>query len=86
MEDALRKSGATKRFRRMMVNVVRATPDGQNRVAMKAAYDREKRRIDPATNYALHPGDRVIISEDSSSHISEAMGDALGPFGSLVSR
>ena len=79
IQDALNKSGAFNRFRRSTIDLVRITPQGA-RHSMAVAHDRSKHRIEPQCNYAVHPGDTLVLTEDKSTVIDDMMGSFGGPF------
>ena len=74
-----------KRFRRMNVEIVRTSPQG-NRHKMAVAFDRAKRQIEPQCDYSLHPGDVIIVTEDSSTIIDDMFQEVMGPSGGKVAR
>jgi hypothetical protein len=84
VQDALERSGALSRHRRVKIEVVRMAPDGQGRLKMQARFDPRNRRVDPGFDYALQPGDYVIISDDSAAMLNDMLDDTLGPFAPLV--
>lgn len=79
VQDALEKSGAFKRFRRMNLELQRITPQGQPHL-MIVSYDSSKRRAEPQCNYHLRAGDRLIVTEQSGTALDDML-DALGPLG-----
>jgi hypothetical protein len=78
IQEALDKSGAFKRFRRLSI-----TPQGAPH-RMTVAHDRIKHRVEPQCNYHIHPGDTVVITEDKRTVLDDMMG-SLGPFGNKQS-
>ena len=85
VQQVLEKSGAMKRFRRMNIEVVRTTPQG-NRHKMAVAFDRAARKIEPQNNYCLHPGDVIVVSEDSSTIIDDMLQSVSGNSSSKAAR
>lgn len=67
VQDALQKSGATKKFRNLNFEVVRFNKEKGKQVKMGGSYLPEKRTAAAHYNYALRPGDRVNVTEDTSS-------------------
>ncbi len=86
VQGALEKTRAMKRFGKVNVFVVRTNQDSDRKHRMDVTYDSAKRRVTPETDYALHPGDRIVVVEDSSSLVDKLMGPALGPLGALGGR
>ena len=84
IQDALVKSGAIDKFRRMDVELYRPLPKGPYH-RFEVRYDRKSQRVDPAFDYALQPADRLVITEDTSTIIDDMLGafsDRLGLPGS----
>ncbi len=78
IEDALKGSGATRRFRRMDVTLVRRTPGGQL-LRLPIKFDIQSRRVASSTNYAVHPGDRLEVVEDTSSIVDRMLESVVEP-------
>ena len=79
VQNALEKSGATRRFGRMKVSLVRQRPDGRGPYKMELKYDSTKRKMSPETDYALLPGDKVVAVEDVNTPIDDALEQLTGP-------
>ena len=67
-----------KRFRRENIELYRKPPNQELFCKMEVQYDRSKRVIPPLYNYAVHPGDRLVITEDPSEHLDDML-DSLKP-------
>jgi hypothetical protein len=80
VQDALAKSGVIKRFSRMDVKLMRPRPDGKGPHKMDVTYDGKARRVSPGTDYALLPGDRVIVVEDTRTEFDDMVDKIVGPF------
>ena len=80
VQDALVKSGALKRFSRMDVSLVRPRPDGKGPHKMEVTYDGKVRRVSPGSDYALLPGDRVVVVEDTRTEFDDMVDKIVGPF------
>jgi hypothetical protein len=74
--DALQAAGAVKKFRRIKVELVRPLPSGDLH-RMPIEYDRAIRRVPAECDYGILPGDRLIVTEDTSNMLSD-MGDHAG--------
>lgn len=72
LQDALDLSHATSRFAKMNLYIYRKDETGK-RVKFGSDFDVAKRRVKYETDYALHPGDTIVIEEDSSNPISETL-------------
>ena len=81
VQQMLVQSGGLKKYRRVEVEVIRQRPSGGGYFTIPCEYDRETRQIDPANDYALMPGDRVVIKEDTSTVIDDIMRSAGGNLG-----
>ena len=82
LQQALEGAGLVKRFRGMKIEVIRMA--GDTRQKMEAKYQHAQKRVDPAYDYALHPGDHVIIAEENPSTVAEMMKSVTGPLGAAT--
>jgi hypothetical protein len=82
LQQALEAVGVTKRFRGMKIQVIRMA--GDERQKMEAKYKQGSGHVDPAYDYALHPGDHVIVTDDSKTILEEMMHSVTGPIGRAV--
>lgn len=80
VQDAMEKTGASKKFRRCFVDLLRPLPDGRLH-RMSLEFDRDNKRVPPEFDYAVLPGDRLVITEDTSNLVDDAMNAAMKPFG-----
>lgn len=80
VQQMLVQSGAMKKYRRIEVEVIRPLPHGGAH-KIPCEYDRETRQINPENDYALMPGDRVVVKEDASTIIDDIMSSASGNLG-----
>jgi protein involved in polysaccharide export with SLBB domain len=76
VDDALTKAKAHKKFRRIQVDLGR-TQGGQQPHKMAITYDNGKHHVSHTTNYALHPGDRVIVKKDNRTMMDDFMSSML---------
>jgi hypothetical protein len=82
VQDAVAFSKAQRKFGRLFVTLYRQNPQGQWH-KMDCRYEIAKKRISPEFDYALQPGDRVVIEEDQSTLIDDMLQTATSPLGSL---
>lgn len=83
IQEALEQVGAAKKFRRIQVELVRPLPSGQfHRIPLD--YDLGTKQLTPEFDYALLPGDRIIVKEDPSTIVDDMLQSALGPLGTKV--
>ena len=81
IQDALVDSGLIDRYPQMDILLKRRSADPNKAIPMPATYDRKTRSVKPETNYALHPGDYLIIEKDNTSMIEELVNPILEPLG-----
>jgi hypothetical protein len=80
VQDVLDLSRASTRFRNLDVYVLRPTPHGPDpAVKMNCYFDRKQRRITLETDYAVLPGDRIVVGENRSSQFDNIVGSVVGP-------
>jgi len=80
VQTALEQSGALKKFDRATVDVYRQLPSGGWH-KMSLEFDKDKHRIPPEYDYAVLPGDRIIVTEDISTIWDDMMERTLRPLG-----
>jgi hypothetical protein len=73
--DALNQAKALKQFSRMKIELVRPLPSGGWH-RMPLDYDRSIKRIAAESDYAILPGDRIIVTEDSSNILTDMLESA----------
>ena len=85
VQTVLDQSKAMKRFRRMNVYVLRKPAmDGKSPrepQKMSVEFKRSGRQVEFDHDYALHPNDRIVVEENTSSMVDDMVGtmaDALG--------
>lgn len=85
VQEALDQVGAAKKFRRIQVELVRPLPSGQFH-RIQCEYDLGTKRVTPEFDYALLPGDRIVVKEDPTNMFDDMLSSALGPMGSKFSK
>lgn len=80
VQTALEQTGALKKFKRAMVEVYRPLPSGGWH-KMNLEFDRENHKVPPEYDYAVLPGDRIIVTEDTTDIWDDIMERALKPLG-----
>jgi len=78
VQDALKGSGAINRFRRMDVVLVRSLPNGE-KLRLPVAFDGSTRRVANEDNYALHSGDWLEVTEDTSTTFDRMIDHVMEP-------
>jgi hypothetical protein len=80
VQTALEQTGAAKRFPRAVIELYRPLPNGGWH-KMDLEFDRENHRVPPEFDYALLPGDRIVVIEDATNMLDDFMVRALQPLG-----
>lgn len=78
VQDALKGSGAIQRFRRMDIVLVRTVPGGE-KLRLPVRYNSHARRVVDENNYALHGGDWLEVSQDTSTTFDRMIENAIEP-------
>lgn len=80
VQAALDKTGAAKKFGRFTLDLLRPLPSGGWH-KMHLEVDHDTKRIPPEFDYAVMPGDRIMVTEDPSNILDDVMNVALRPLG-----
>ena len=81
VQDVLVASKAAKRYSAPDVVLVRQVQGGSDRsVKLACRYDRKENRIAWDSDYAVHPGDRIMVREDKSNPMGSMLNSVTGPF------
>jgi len=79
VQEALEEVGAVKRFRRMDVRVMRLARDQRQKLEVR--YDHRRRSVEPLYDYALHPGDHLVVMEDTTTAMDDMLQSVTGSIG-----
>lgn len=83
VQQAVEETGLADRFRRMRITIFRPNRDGSfARLGVK--FDKHKGRVDTSSDYLLHPGDRIMVEEDTTTILGDMMEPWLGPLSNAV--
>jgi hypothetical protein len=82
VQEALEGTKADKKFKRFFVALDRPLPDGRAH-HMELTYDRGIKRLEPEYDYAILPGDRIVVTEDKSTVLDDLMERINGPLGGV---
>ena len=63
----------------MELELYRPLADGHHK--LEIAYDRGNKRVPEAYNYAIHPGDKLVVMEDASTVLDDVMSSLQLPLG-----
>ena len=80
VQAALEQTGVAKKWARMNVEVYRPLPSGGWH-KMSLEFDREHHQVPPEYDYALLPGDRIVVVQDTSNIMDDIMERTLAPLG-----
>jgi hypothetical protein len=81
--DALDETGLTRRFRRMDLHLLRYNAHGLAK--MDSRYEHKLAKVHPRFDYALHPGDHLVVTEDTTTVLHDML-NSLVPFAGPASR
>lgn len=79
VQDLLEQTGLTRRFRRMELELIR--PTGGDMARMRVVYRHQTGRVEPLFDYALRPGDHLVVTEDTSTVLDDML-QSLNPLAS----
>jgi hypothetical protein len=71
LQDAVKMSGA--HFRKKDIYIVRKSPKTGTRHKLGTTIDSQRRQISLETDYAILPGDVVVVAEDTSTVFDEIL-------------
>lgn len=80
VQAALQATGAAKKFERATVDVYRPLPAGGWH-KMTLEFDHDAKAVPPEYDYAVLPGDRIVVTEDTRTVFDDVMEKSLKPFG-----
>lgn len=78
VQSALEDSGAIDRFKRMEINVYRKVEGSSRGLKMPVTYEPGRDAVRVDQDYALHPGDRIIVKPIKQSILSVIQGGLTG--------
>ncbi len=81
--DALDETGLTRRFRRMDIHLVRHNQYGMAK--MDSKYEHKMAKVHPRFDYALHAGDHLVVTEDTTTMLHDML-NSLTPLPGASSR
>ena len=77
VQQMLEKTKLVKKFRRMDIEVMRVT--GDERAKLDVKYDHTIAQVNPLYDYALYPGDHVIVREVNKTAIDDMLESVADP-------
>ena len=79
VSQLIQESKALKQFRREDIQLLRLADDGGSWFQMEVELDANRRNIEASTDYAVHAGDRLKITQDATSVFDDLLTATLGP-------
>jgi hypothetical protein len=80
VQTALEQTGAAQKWPRCFIELYRPLPNGGWH-RMQLEFDRENHRVPAEFDYAVLPGDRIVVTEDATNLMDDFMQRALKPLG-----
>lgn len=77
VQQMLEKAKLIKKFRRMDIEVIRLT--GDQRAKLDVKYDHTEAQVNPLYDYALYPGDHVIVQEVTKTALDDMFESVADP-------
>jgi len=78
VQDALERSGATERYRSMDILIYRIVKDSGKGLKLPVEYESSGKSVTHNQNYALHPNDRIVVTQRSQNVIDKFI-DSVNP-------
>lgn len=72
VQEALKETRALNKWNRCKLDLIRQLPAGGEH-RMKVEYGLSNKRVDPENDYQLHPGDRIVVTEDTTTPLDELL-------------
>jgi len=80
VQAALEQAGVAKKWPRVQTEIYRPLPSGGWH-KMTLEWDRENHQVPPEYDYALLPGDRIVVTQDPTNIVDDIMKRTLEPMG-----
>ena len=78
VQDALERSGACDRYKAMDITVYRVVKESGKGLKLPVEYESDGKSVMQNQNYALHPNDRIVVTNRSKNVIDKFI-DSLNP-------
>ena len=78
VQDALERSGATERYRSMDIMIYRIVEESGRGLKLPVGYKSAEKVVMQNQNYALHPNDRIVVTNRSNNAIDKII-DSFNP-------
>ena len=86
VQDIVKAVQVRKLFARINIELQRPVANSHKPLKMPVTVDGFGKRVNSAYNYAIRPGDRLVISEDPSNTFDDMLDGVLSPLGISSSR
>jgi hypothetical protein len=83
VQEALKQCGALRKFRREEIFLERTVPQAGRTHRMPINFDRAEQAVTAETDYALYPGDRLIVKEDTTTVFDDTLKSVTNSLGVL---
>lgn len=70
VQDALVDSGAVDKFKGMKIDLARKVPDRSEVLRLEINYDHKESKVIEEWNYAIHPGDEILVHREDVGALS----------------
>lgn len=80
VQQVIEASNALRQFSRFDVELARRTPQGAWH-KMRVTFDHSANRVDPGYDYAIRPGDYLIVTEDPTTPLDRVLQSMTGNLG-----
>ncbi len=78
VQTALERSGATERYRNMDVMVLRVVKETGRGLKMPVDFQPRTKSVSSQQDYAIHPGDRIVVEPTSNNLLDQFMDAVAG--------
>ena len=86
VQDIVKAVQVRKLFSRITIELQRPVANSRKPLKLPVTVEGFGKRVNPAYNYAIRPGDRLVLSEDPTNTFDDMLDGALSPFGISSSR
>lgn len=86
VQDIVKAIQVRKLFARITIELQRPVANSHKPLKMPVTVEGFGKRVNPAYNYAIRPGDRLIFKEDPSNTFDDMLDGVLSPLGISPSR
>jgi hypothetical protein len=81
VQDVINETGAEEMFSRMDITLVRDLPGSETKEKLSVDFDPGSRMVVVSQDYAIHPGDYVVIKKDMDNSFDKSVQKITGMLG-----